>query len=731
MLLLAVKFAALLKVQVPLACVKLFIFFDNLMKSDLMKSLISYHNHTATDFGNILINMKKNVTQNLNGMEHVFEQCAQQQDYAQQLIADLIAEIRPANPDQTELAVKAIQALCYLLTTDPQKAQLLREAVLQLLSERKPITLFLISRHSVFTGFFSEMRRRVSHKLLPDAINRDYLIDLFTLFFSKTSDEQWVCTVPDEVWAQLIQAMRFDLADKALTDICQQNLFAASQVLSYRIAALGLEPELLRNYPELEQHSSPFVMQQAELAQVFKEQADFIYQAGEIDIKHILVMLDQCRAIIAKIRRNSAQTGTSINLTQLLQRMLQQVSRLEELLTILNSFQHGQSADVEIVRLFKALVYSECHKNDLYEHWRESMELMAVRVTENASRTGEHYITGNRSEYYALMRSAMGAGVIIAIMAMLKIVFAKQHLAPLTEAIVFSLNYGLGFILIHILHFTVATKQPAMTAAAIAATIDNASDTKSKEMDNLVAMIANTMRSQLVAIFGNVVIVIPMAIFLAWTMLQYTGQHFVTPDKAHQLLASIDPVYSGSLIYAAVAGVCLFLSGLIAGYHDNLAVYNKIPQRLRAVKWVQKLLGIPRLERVAAYIENNLGALAGNFYFGCLLGGMSGLGILLGLPIDIRHITFSSAFVGFASFSLDFMLSWQAAAYAALGLALIGLINLAVSFGLALYVAMKSRKVRFNQWRSLIKSLATRLNQHPGEFILPPKKIKNPEIPSE
>lgn len=672
--------------------------------------------------------MKKNVTQNLNGMERVFAQCAQQQDYAQQLITDLVAEIRPANPDQTELAVKAIQALCYLLTADPQKAQLLRQTVLQLLSESKPITLFLISRHSVFTSFFSEMRRRLSHKLLPDAINRDYLIDLFTLFFSKTSDEQWVCAVPDEVWAQLIQAMRFDLADKTLTDICQQNLFAASQVLSYRIAALGLEPELLRNYPELEQHSSPFVMQQSELAQVLIDQAN---PSGQIDIKHILVMLDQCKAIIAKIRRNSAQTGTSINLTQLLQRMLQQVSRLEELLTILNSFQHGQSADIEIVRLFKALVYSECHKNDLYEHWRESMELMAVRVTENASRTGEHYITGNRSEYYALMRSAMGAGVIIAMMAMLKIVFAKQHLAPLTEAIVFSLNYGLGFILIHILHFTVATKQPAMTAAAIAATIDNASDTKSKEMDNLVAMIANTMRSQLVAIFGNVVIAIPMAMLLAWGVLHFTGQPFIDADKANYLLADIDPMRSGALFYAAVAGVCLFLSGLIAGYHDNLAVYNKIPQRLRAVKWMQKLMGIQRLERVANYIENNLGALAGNFYFGCLLGGMSGLGILLGLPIDIRHIAFSSAFVGFASFSLDFMLSWQSAAYIALGLALIGLMNLTVSFGLALYVAMKSRKVRFNQWRSLIKSLATRLNQHPGEFILPPKKLKYPENPIE
>lgn len=664
----------------------------------------------------------------MNGMEQVFEQCAQQQDYAQQLITDLIAEIRPSKPEQTELAVKAIQALCYLLTADPQKARLLREAVLQLLSLNKPISLFLISRHSVFTSFFFEMRRRISHKLLPDAVNRDYLIDLFSLFFSKTTDEQWVSAVPDDVWAQLIQAMRFDLADKAHTAVCQQNLFAAAQVLSYRIAALGLEPELLRNYPELEQHSSPFVMQQSELAQVLNEQAN---QAGQIDIKHILVMLDQCKAIVAKIRRNSAQTGTSINLTQLLQRMLQQVSRLEELLNILHHFQHGQSADIEIVRLFKALVYSECHKNDLHEHWRENMELMAVRVTENASRTGEHYITENRSEYYALMRSAMGAGVIIAFMAMLKIIFSKQQLAPLTEAIVFSLNYGLGFILIHILHFTVATKQPAMTAAAIAATIDNASDTKSKEMDNLVAMIANTMRSQLVAIFGNVVIAIPMAMLLAWAVLHFTGQSFIDADKANNLLADIDPVRSGALFYAAVAGVCLFLSGLIAGYHDNLAVYNKIPQRLRAVKWMQKLFGMQRLERVANYVENNLGALAGNFYFGCLLGGMSGLGILLGLPIDIRHIAFSSAFVGFASFGLDFMLSWQAAAYAALGLALIGLTNLAVSFGLALYVAMKSRKVRFNQWRTLVRSLASRLNQHPAEFILPPKKSRSPENPGK
>lgn len=664
---------------------------------------------------------ENNTNHDASLLEQVFERYSLHQD-APRFIAEIIAEIRPAKPVQLEFATMALQALCYLLSTDLHKAQQLRDALLTLLSERKPISLFLISRHSVFNGFFSEMRRRISHKILPDAVDRNYLIDLFALFFTRTTDEVWVNAVPDSVWTKLLHAIRFDLADKTALAACQKNLYEASQVLSYRIAALGLEPELLRNYPELEQHTSPFVTQQTELSAILSAQA-----AGEvnIDIKHILVMLDQCKVIIAKIRRNSAQTGTSINLTQLLQRMLQQVSRLEELLTILNHFNHQQSADGEIVKLFKALVYSECHKNDLGEHWRDNVEVMAMRVTENASRTGEHYITENRSEYYALMCSAMGAGLVIGVMAMIKIFLAKQHFAPLTEAILFSLNYGLGFILIHILHFTVATKQPAMTAAAIAATIDNAADSKSREMDNLIAMIANTTRSQLIAIIGNVVVVIPVAIMLAWAVMHFTGQSFIDADKAQQLLADIDPFHSASLIYAAIAGICLFLSGLIAGYHDNLAVYNKIPQRLRAVKWLQRLLGASRLERVSRYIENNLGALAGNFYFGCLLGGMSGLGILLGLPIDIRHITFSSAFVGFSSFTLEFNLVWQAVAYAALGLALIGFVNLAVSFSLALYVAMKSRKVRFQQWRLLMKNLAIRLNEHPGEFILPPRKAKN------
>ncbi len=648
-------------------------------------------------------------------IENILEKYASAEGREADFLADLVAEIRPRRLGQPDQATHAVQALCYVLNNEPAKAEALRDAILRLLAMHRPVSLFVDSGIQPSTGFFSELWRRLGHKLLPAAIDNRYLKDMFATIFPKSSDERWVGAVPSEVWQQLIGALRFGEASPELLAASKENLLDAVEVLSYRISALGLEPELLRNHPELEDHDSPFITQNIETRQ-FLSATD----SGEADARQILVMLDQCREVIGKIRRSSSQTGTSIDLTFLLQRISQQIRRLESLLAIVVSLRAGEFPAAAYVELFEKLVQGECHKNDLSQHWRENVELLALRVTENASRTGEHYITETRSEYFTLMRSAMGAGVIVGVMAMIKIVTGNQHHAPLTEAILFSLNYGLGFVLIHILHFTVATKQPAMTAAAIAASID-ASDGKSREMDNLVSIIAQTVRSQTIAIIGNVSLAVPTAMLIAGLFYLFAGEHFVSPEKAHQLLDELDPAHSGALFYAGIAGVCLFLSGLIAGYHDNMAIYNKIPQRLRALGWLQMLLGENRLDKVARYVENNLGALAGNFYFGCLLGGMAAVGVLLGLPVDIRHIAFSSAFVGFSFVGLQFDVTLAVALYAALAVLLIGTVNLLVSFGLALYVAMKSRKVGFVQWRRLGVALVKRLCSNPREFFMPPR----------
>lgn len=302
-------------------------------------------------------------------------------------------------------------------------------------------------------------------------------------------------------------------------------------------------------------------------------------------------------------------------------------------------------------------------------------------------------------------------------------------MAPLNEAIAFCLNYGIGFVIIHMLHCTVATKQPAMTANAIAASIGETSGSI-RDLEKLATLIAHTVRSQIAAIFGNVLLAVPCAMLIGLAARELVGDHFVDHDKAIHMLHEVHPL-TGALFYAAVAGVCLFLSGLIAGYYDNLGVYNRIPERIVRLRWPRTVFGEIRVRRFARYLEHNLGALAGNFFFGCMLGGAWAIGVLFGLPFDIRHIAFSSANVGFASVALDFNVDLHIMIPAVIGVALIGVTNLLVSFALALYVALKARQVTFAQGRVLMKALWHQLRHSPGEFFLPPKREQIEIPPSE
>ena len=100
------------------------------------------------------------------------------------------------------------------------------------------------------------------------------------------------------------------------------------------------------------------------------------------------------------------------------------------------------------------------------------------------------------------------------------------------------------------------------------------------------------------------------------------------------------------------------------------------------------------------------------------------LGLLFGLPIDIRHVAFSSAFVGIAFATLDFASHLWPLVWSALGVAAIGLINLSVSFSLALNVALRAREVTDTPWRMIIGATLKRLWQNPRDFLLPPKEAQ-------
>lgn len=631
------------------------------------------------------------------------------------LLSALFDVLRPKEPTDSVSAGKGLQALCFFLHQHPQAAAALRNSLLRLLTQKNPITLY--SDHGIQSGqgFFTEIYRRLAHKVLPEVPDTRYLKDVFGQIFHHSADTDWVQAVPTKVWADFMQTLQMSLGSAALQQECIQSIKDALQILSFRLSASGLDPELLLQHEDLESNDSPFIRQNLEMQRFIA-----LPTLTADDVQQLCQGLRQCAQLTQAIRKANVTSGTSISLTALLQRILQQIARMQLLLEILNGLLLRQPVYQPVTQLLKQLVDAECKKHNLSDYWRQNTELLALRITENASHSGEHYIAQQRSEYFRLMRSAMGAGIIIAVMAMIKVMIASRGLPPLSEAILFSLNYGLGFVLIHLMHFTVATKQPAMTAATIAATIDEHGE-DNQNVSRLVNIVAQTTSSQSVAILGNVIVVLPVAMLIDWLLLQTTGQHLVSPDKAMALLNSNNPLISLAALYAAVAGVCLFLSGLIAGYHDNLAAYNRIPERLAHLRWLQRCLGPQRLARVTEYIRHNLGALAGNFYFGCLLGFASGLGVMLGLPLDIRHVTFVAAFAGYAWPALDFTLSQYLIGTALLGIVVVGTVNLVTSFGLAIYVAMKSRKVRYRHWKAFWISLLSTLNRQPGRFFLPPK----------
>lgn len=161
------------------------------------------------------------------------------------------------------------------------------------------------------------------------------------------------------------------------------------------------------------------------------------------------------------------------------------------------------------------------------------------------------------------------------------------------------------------------------------------------------------------------------------------------------------------MFYAAVAGVGLFLAGIVSGYYDNQAVYHTIPERLRSLAMPQRLIGARRWNAVVDYLRPRWGGIAGNLFFGFYLGLASAFGQLAGLPLDIRHIAFSAANLGYAWQALDWQLSTAAAVLAVAGVVLIGAVNLTVSFSLAFYLALRAtRSSRRDSRRLLLRGLS-------------------------
>ncbi|MGJ7457597.1 recombinase [Halomonas sp. RA08-2] len=601
----------------------------------------------------------------------------------------LFGWLRDGSPDRV---AKRLDGLVLYLRDHPDNARLLAESILGRFSDLELypalVRLGILSRE----GLFREISTRLYDRLVPPPVDREDSRDLLASLITR-HDKPWLEALPAHGWLRLgrvlMAALESEARDKARVHQQEECLYAL-EMLAIWVAAEELDPELMRIDERLTRIDSPFIALQREVHAFVESRASVAGGTRSDDypaIDHLWVMLEQCNEQVARFRRRGGGSlGSSVNASHLIERLEDTLKRIERLI-VLTSPQPRIACTRSGLRLWQELLLATAEKGSIGAIWRKSTRMMSRSITQNKSDHGEHYISRDLPSYLRLIATAAGAGVIIALMALIKIRIETWGLAPLSQAVLVSLNYGLGFVLVHLLHFTIATKQPAMTAASFAAEVERNRRGRSVSR-KLARLLLDVNRSQWAAVWGNVAAALATAFLITSVAMALSGHSLLSSDQITYQLRAISPVESLALLYAAIAGVWLFCSGIIAGFFDNRADHIQLSKRLVRHPALQRI-SEERRERLAHYLHENYGALAGNFLFGVLLGMTGYVGHLLGLPLDIRHVAFSSANLGFASFS-DFQ-GWGSLSVGLLFVLMIGFINLWVSFALALMVALRSR----------------------------------------
>jgi site-specific recombinase len=195
-------------------------------------------------------------------------------------------------------------------------------------------------------------------------------------------------------------------------------------------------------------------------------------------------------------------------------------------------------------------------------------------------------------------------------------------------------------------------------------------------------------------------------------------------------VASFDPLGSGTIFFAAVTGVLLWVSSLAAGWFENWVVYRRLPEAIEHHRY-GKRVGHQRMARIARFLEREAAGFGGSIALGFLLGMIPVFAKFFGLPIDVRHITLSTGSLTLAMSSVGVQgVGWSAVLSAVAGIAIIGLLNFGVSFALALIVALRARDVPRGERTTLAGAVVRRFFRRPLEFFYPPRDAGPPQATS-
>lgn len=579
----------------------------------------------------------------------------------------------------------------------------------------------LLSDYGFATGnsFLSELMDRLHGKLLPATPETRDGSELFALALSGPADAQWIAALTAPIVLRLADLLTFPAAlpiastQRPLTH-WQNALIEAITFCTSQIRAAGLSPELRLRMSAASRHSSPFLT----LGTAFEAVRDSWLQGGDsmAEWAQFRAQLELCRQATVSVYSHLDEHGISMDLVFRLRQIRARVLRIRSLLDcLLSDADHLHSA-----RLLSQMAGLGHEQRSIAALLSASSSLLSAKVAERCSETGEHYITRTRAEYLVMLRDAAGGGAITALTTAAKFGVMALALSAFWSGYWAGAVYALSFVVIQLLHFTLATKQPAMTAPAMAAKLQDLKQPGALAL--FVDEVTHLVRSQVAAVIGNVVVVFPVVILLSWLMQQLWGQPLLDAQYAQKVLQSLT-LLGPSLLFAAFTGVLLFVSSLVGGWVENWFVLHRLQSALRYNPRIVRRLGADRAMRWAHFMRQHISGFASNISLGFMLGLVPAFLGFLGLALDVRHVTLSTGQLGAAAASLGWgVLQQNAWWWAVASIPLIGMLNVGVSFYLAFTVALRALNVSREGRQQIYQAIRQRLRQAPMSFFMPAKE---------
>jgi len=558
-------------------------------------------------------------------------------------------------------------------------------------------------------SFGSELLSRVHQRLLPGTPETRDLAALFSLLF-QPEDSAWV----DALDAPTLQRAAALLGPGASTT--RQTLLDAIHILVSAVHAAGYAPALRQRMESGLLQDEPFrqltVSATALRAAVLEgRHADALQEAA-----YLRALLDACRRAAASVMPHLEQYGVSVNIVFELDQLQGRTQRVEQLVNCVIAPEPVQEAKRLLQGLLQALAELRGLRALLARHY----SLLARQVAERSAETGEHYITRDHGEYRDMLRRAAGGGAVIAGTTFVKFAIAALGMTAFWTGFWSGANYAISFVIVMLLHWTVATKQPAMTAPALAASWPAGGSASDADVQAFVDRVAQIIRSQTAGILGNLALCGPLVLAAQWAAVGLWGAPLVGAGPAHYVLHSVT-LLGPTALFAAFTGVLLFASSLIAGWAENWFVFHRLDS---AIAWNPRIvatLGAARARRWAAWWRANVSGMAANVSLGLMLGLVPALLSFVGLPLDVRHVTLATGQLAAALGALGWgLLAEPGFWWCVAGIAVTGVLNVGVSFWLAFKVALRSRGVRVADRSRITRAIGQRLLAQPLSFLRPP-----------